>query len=160
MIMDGSKEFEKEEMLLLFISLLIEQYGQLFENCISECSEEIEDACAFMTEHFAEHITLENLCKCSGLSKSTLLCVFTKSKGVTPYRYLQTIRIGKAKELLEQGISSVDAAIQTHFQGGWQELWIKNRSLHSLVSKNRRKTEITIFYWIYCRYDRKLSYQF
>ena len=32
MIMDGSKEFEKEEMLLLLISLLIEQYGQPFES--------------------------------------------------------------------------------------------------------------------------------
>lgn len=115
MIMDGSKEFEKEEMLLLLISLLIEQYGQPFSSCIPECSKEIENACLFMTEHFAEHITLEELCKYSGLSKSTLLRAFTRSKGVTPYRYLQTIRIGKAKELLEQGVPSVDAAIQTGF---------------------------------------------
>ena len=95
--------------------VIIEQYGQPFENCIPECSEEIENACVFMSEHFAEHITLENLCKCSGLSKSTLLRAFTKSKGVTPYRYLQTIRIGKAKELLEKGVSPIDAAIQTGF---------------------------------------------
>ena len=96
-------------------SSLIEQYGQPFENCIPECSEEIEKTCTFMAEHFADHITLENLCKCSGLSKSALLRAFTKSKGVTPYRYLQTVRIGKAKELLEQGVTSVDAAIQTGF---------------------------------------------
>ncbi|MCI9622545.1 MAG: AraC family transcriptional regulator [Lachnospiraceae bacterium] len=114
-IMEGSKEFEKEEMLLLLISLLIEQYGQPSGNCIPEYSEEIENACTFMSEHFAEHITLETLCKCSGLSKSTLLRAFTKSKGVTPYRYLQIIRIGKAKELLEKGVSPVDAAIQTGF---------------------------------------------
>ena len=80
MIMDGSKEFEKEEMLLLLITLLIEQYGQPFENCIPECSEEIEKTCIFMAEHFAEHITLENLCKCSGLSKSTLLRAFTNQR--------------------------------------------------------------------------------
>ena len=35
-IMEGSKEFEKEEMLLLLISLLIEQYGQPSGNCIPE----------------------------------------------------------------------------------------------------------------------------
>ncbi|MCI8895307.1 MAG: AraC family transcriptional regulator [Lachnospiraceae bacterium] len=115
MIMDGGEAFEKEEMLLLLISFLIEQYGQPSRSCIPECSEEIERACVFMSEHFAEHITLENLCKCSGLSKSTLLRGFTRSKGVTPYRYLQTIRIGKAKELLEKGVSSVEAAIQTGF---------------------------------------------
>lgn len=114
-IMNGSKEFEKEEMLLLLISLLIEQYGQPFSSCIPECSEEIENACLFMTEHFAEHITLDELCKCSSLSKSTLLRAFTKSKGVTPYRYLQAIRIDKAKALLEQGVSPIDAAIQTGF---------------------------------------------
>ena len=114
-IMDGSKEFEKEEMLLLLISLLIEQYGQPFSKCIPECDKEIENACAFMEEHFAEHITLEELCRYSGLSKSTLIRAFTKAKGVTPYRYLQTIRIGKAKELLEQGVPTIDAAIQTGF---------------------------------------------
>lgn len=115
MIMDGSKEFEKEEILLHLISLLIEQYGQPFSSSIPECDEEIKCVCTFMTEHFAEHITLDKLCKCSGLSKSTLLRAFTKSKGVTPYRYLQTVRIGKAKELLEQGVSPIDAAMQTGF---------------------------------------------
>lgn len=115
MIMNGSKEFEKEEILLQLISLLIEQYGQPFSSNIPECDEEIKHICTFMTEHFAEHITLDNLCKCSGLSKSTLLRAFTRSKGVTPYRYLQTVRIGKAKELLEQGVSPIDAAMQTGF---------------------------------------------
>ena len=115
MIMEGGEAFEKEEMLLLLLSFLIEQYGQPFENCIPECSKEIERACAFMSEHFADHITLDNLCKCSGLSKSTLLRSFTISKGVTPYRYFQTIRICKAKELLEKGVSPIDAAMQTGF---------------------------------------------
>ena len=114
-IMEGSKEFEKEEMLLLLISLLIEQYGQPYEGCIPECREEIERTCVFMSAHFAEHISLENLCKCSGLSKSTLLRAFTRSKGVTPYRYLQIVRIDKAKEMLEQGVPLVDAAIRTGF---------------------------------------------
>lgn len=115
MIMDGSKEFEKEEMLLLIVSLLTRQYGQPFSSCIPECRKEIEGTCKFITEHFAEHITLEKLCRYSRLSKSTLLRAFTKSKGVTPYKYLQAVRIGKAKEMLEQGVSTVDAAMQTGF---------------------------------------------
>lgn len=115
MIMNGSKEFEKEEMLLLVISLLIEKYGQPFSKCIPQCSDEIERTCAYMKEHFSEHITLEQLCKYSGLSKSALLRAFTKFIGVTPYRYLQTIRIGRAKKLLEQGVMPIDAAIQTGF---------------------------------------------
>lgn len=96
MIMDGAKGFEKKETLLLLISLLIEQYGQAFSRCTSEWDKKIEDTCAFMAEHLTEHITLEDLCKYGNMSKSTLLRAFIKSKRLTPYRYLQTIRIGKA----------------------------------------------------------------
>ncbi len=115
MIMDESKEFHKEELLLLLLSRLIDQYGQHFSECIPIGSTEVERACTFMTEHFNERITLEQLCEYSGLSKSTLLRAFTKSKGVTPYRYLQTIRIEKAKKKLEQGVTPIDAALQTGF---------------------------------------------
>ena len=40
---------------------------------------------------------------------------FTKSKGVTPYRYLQAIRVGAAQKLLQQGWAPIDAALQTGF---------------------------------------------
>lgn len=34
---------------------------------------------------------------------------------LTPYRYLENIRIGAAKKLLEQGAAPIDAALQTGF---------------------------------------------
>ncbi len=114
-IMSGSGEFSKEENLLLLLSLLIQHYGQPFERCIPECRAEIEQACAFMEEHYAEHLGLEQICRRAGLSKSALLRAFTRSKGVTPYRYLENIRIGRAKKLLEQGASPLEAALQTGF---------------------------------------------
>lgn len=115
MILEGSGEFEKEETFLLLLSLLIEQYGQAFSKTDTAHGKEIERACAFMKENFAERITLEELCQCSGMSKSTLLRAFTKEKGVTPYRYLQSVRIGEAKKLLERGVSPADAALQAGF---------------------------------------------
>ena len=115
LVMKGSCEFGKEEYLLLLISLLIQRYGQPFESCIPECREEIEKACDFMEQHFADRIYLDQICRYAGLSKSTLLRGFTKSKGVTPYSYLENIRIGKAKKLLEQGIPPIEAAMQTGF---------------------------------------------
>ena len=60
-------------------------------------------------------IYLDQICHLEGLSKSTVLRAFTKSKGVTPYSYLQNIRIGEAKKLLEQGLPPVEAALQTGF---------------------------------------------
>lgn len=115
LVMKGSCEFGKEENLLLLISLLIQRYGQPSHRCIPECREEIEKACDFMEEHFADRIYLEQICRYTGLSKSTLLRTFTKSKGVTPYSYLENIRIGKAKKLLEQGVPPIEAAMQTGF---------------------------------------------
>ncbi len=115
LVMKGSNEFGKEETLLLLTSLLIQQYGQPFESCVPECREEIEKACSFMEQHYAERIYLEQICRCAGLSKSTLLRAFALSKGVTPYSYLENIRIGKAKKLLEQGVPPVEAALQTGF---------------------------------------------
>lgn len=115
LIMKGSCEFGKEENLLLLLSMLIQQYGQPFENCIPECPGEIENACIFMEQHYAERIYLDQIYRYVGLSKSTLLRAFTKSKGVTPYGYLENIRIGKAKKLLEQGIPPIEAALRTGF---------------------------------------------
>lgn len=115
MVMKGLCDFGKEENLLLLISMLIQRYGQPFENCIPECRGEIEKACRFMEQHFAERIYLDQICRYAGLSKSTLLRAFTKSKGVTPYSYLENIRIGEAKKLLEQGFLPIEAALRTGF---------------------------------------------
>ena len=115
MMMSGSPEFSKEENLLLLISHILKNYSQPFEDCIPECREEIGKACTFIEQHFTERICLEQICQHANLSKSTLLRSFTKSKGVTPYRYLETLRISEAKKLLENGATPIEAALQTGF---------------------------------------------
>ncbi len=114
-IMKGMEASGKEEALLLLLSYLIQNYGQPFESRIPACRQELERACAYMREHFSERICLDQLCRYAGLGKSTLLRAFTKEKGVTPYRYLETIRINEAKKLLARGISPADAAARTGF---------------------------------------------
>lgn len=115
MVMNGTSDLGKEENLLFLISTLIQKYGQQFVSCVPDYPNEIEKACEFMKKHFREHIYLEQLCSYIGLSKSTLLRAFTRTKGVTPYRYLETIRINEAKALLEKGVPPIDAAMQTGF---------------------------------------------
>ncbi len=110
-----SDEFDREEYLFLLLSMLISQYSQPFSCCIPDCVEEIEKSCVFMKQHFREHICLDQICNCAGLSKSTLLRAFTRTKGITPYCYLENVRIGEAKKLLEQGVTPADAALQTGF---------------------------------------------
>lgn len=114
-VMKGSCEFGKEENLLLLISLLVERYGQPFDHRTPDCREEIERACAFIERHYAQRLSLEQICRQAGASKSTLLRAFARAKGVTPYRYLENVRVGKAKELLEQGVPPAQAALRTGF---------------------------------------------
>ena len=115
MVMKGTGEFKKEETLLFLLSHLIQNYGQPSRRCIPESRQEIEKACEYMAGHFTERIYLDQLCRYAGLSKSTLLRAFTKEKGVTPYRYFETIRINEAKKLLSEGVPPVEAAIRTGF---------------------------------------------
>lgn len=115
LLMGGSGEFEKEEYWLLMLSLLLEKYGQSFESCIPECREEIEIVCSFLQEHYRSRIYLDQICKYVSLSKTTLIRAFTKTKGVTPYRYLENIRVNEAKKLLEQGVPPIEVAMQTGF---------------------------------------------
>ncbi|MFR3920716.1 MAG: helix-turn-helix domain-containing protein [Dysosmobacter welbionis] len=38
-----------------------------------------------------------------------------QGQGVTPYRYLMAVRISEARRLLERGVSSAEAAVETGF---------------------------------------------
>lgn len=116
MLMNEATSFEKEENLYILLSLL-------FEKCLGDdvplpkngCPKEIELACQYMEQNYACHLTLEHICDQVHMSKSSLLRAFTKKKGITPYRYLQALRINQAKHLLECGTPPLEAALQTGF---------------------------------------------
>lgn len=114
-IVEACGGFEKEELLYFFLELLFQRYSDSFENHSIVCREEIERACAYIDHHYSEPISLEQLCLYIRMSKSTLLRNFTRTKGITPYRYLEMVRINQAKKLLEQGVSPLDAALMTGF---------------------------------------------
>lgn len=115
LILSGGERLEKEEALFSMFHHLLERCGGHPLEAVPICPAEVAAACRFVEEHYQERISLDQLCRYSGQSKSTLLRAFTREKGVTPYRYLQSVRIGAAKKLLEQGVSPADAALQTGF---------------------------------------------
>lgn len=115
LITNTAEEFEKEEILLIIINLLLKHCEQKKTNISNNYKNEIAEICDYIELNYSQNISLEKLCSIVSLSKSTLLRAFTKEKGITPYRYLQSVRIIKARTLLEQGVSPVDAAIITGF---------------------------------------------
>lgn len=115
MLLRGAPEFEKEEQMLLMFALLLRHTAQPAAQDAPPGHEAVEKACVFMRRHFAGRVSLEEICRAAGLSKSTLLRAFTKAKGITPYRYLETIRIQQAAALLRRGVPTAQAALRAGF---------------------------------------------
>lgn len=115
-IMEEERDFRKEEIFFFLLEQLIEEYTeQAVPAGNAEQSTEARAICEFLEKHYMENITLDDLCKLTGLSKYYLLRSFTKQKGISPYSFLETIRIDKAKKMLEQGTLPIDVAFQTGF---------------------------------------------
>ncbi len=106
---------EKEAMFMLFMSDLVLKFGTYINYDNIDSAENIALTCSFIINNYSQDISLSDLCRCSNMSKSALLRGFLKYTGVTPYRYLQTVRINKAKTMLQNGISIVEAALNTGF---------------------------------------------
>lgn len=116
MIMQEEKDFRKEEIFFFLLEQLLEEYTeQDVALQKDEQNTEVKAVCEFLEKHYTENIALNDLCALTGLSKYYLLRSFTKQKGISPYSYLETIRISKAKKLLEQGVLPIEAAFQTGF---------------------------------------------
>lgn len=116
MIMENEKDFGKEEVCYLLMEQLIEKYAKPHGEIKPEAINiEIERICEYLESHLSDRIKLDNLSSLSNMNKYSLLRSFTKIKGITPYRYLETIRVNKAKRLLEIGMEPLEVAIQTGF---------------------------------------------
>ncbi|MED4342932.1 AraC family transcriptional regulator [Bacillus licheniformis] len=115
-ILQKEKALKKEELFFNLLEELIRTYSDVtFLENAPEPSDEVKAVCSYLESHYQENITLEHLSRLTGWSKYHLLRSFTKQKGISPYSYLETVRINHAKKLLEEGVKPIDAAFQTGF---------------------------------------------
>lgn len=116
LIIKKSKEFRKEEIFILILEYLVKYHSAPFENNYSvKQSENVKRVCEFLEKNFDKNISLDILTSLTDFSKYHLLRSFTKETGITPYGYLETVRIEKAKNFLEKGISPAETAFLTGF---------------------------------------------
>lgn len=115
-ILDNEPKLKREEAFFFLLEQVLREYATPFEDAyVTSPDEQIQMLCDYMEEHYAENISLDELLSMTSFGKSYLLRVFTKQVGVSPYRYLQNVRLDRAKKLLEQGVAPVDAAVTTGF---------------------------------------------
>lgn len=116
LIKKGLSDFKKEECFLFLIKQLVEEYADDATDRIqTEIYRKVELICDYLKENISKNITLDELSVIAGLSKYYLLRSFSKQKGISPYSYLETLRIAKSQKLLEMGTPPIDVAIQTGF---------------------------------------------
>ena len=127
-VLNDAPLLEKEENLFFLLDQILREYASDFESAdVLRPNRQIQSLCQYMEEHFAENVTLDELLSMTDFGKSYLLRSFTRQSGVSPYRYLQTIRLDKAKRFLEEGIAPIDAAgmagfsDQSHFTHFFKE---------------------------------------
>ena len=127
-VLNDAPLLEKEETLFFLLDQILREYASDFESAdVLRPNRQIQSLCQYMEEHFAENVTLDELLSMTDFGKSYLLRSFTRQTGVSPYRYLQTIRLDKAKRFLEEGIAPIDAAgmagfsDQSHFTHFFKE---------------------------------------
>lgn len=108
--------FEREEKLYFFLDVVIHRYSLTDLYTLTGGDEQkIEKICSYLDDNYAQNLCLDDLCKLFGYSKFYLLREFTKRRGVSPYSYLENVRINEAKKRLEAGSSIIDTSLETGF---------------------------------------------
>ena len=115
MIMEGSADFAKEEAFLFLIERVVGRYAQPAAGRPEAENAGVQRVRAFVDAHYAEPVSLDELAKAADMNKFVLLRAFTRERGITPYQYLLTVRINKAKELLERVAQPIEAAMSSGF---------------------------------------------
>ena len=77
----------------------------------------IVQAKLFIDGHFAERIDAGEIADEACYSKYHFIRTFSSIYGKTPHQYLTAVRVEKAKEMLETGVSVTDVCFAVGFEG-------------------------------------------
>ena len=82
---------------------------------IADARQTIKQVQDYMQTHFADDITLDDLAEVAGYSPFYLSRMFRRTTGLPPHKYLTQIRVHRARDLLNSGLSIADAAVDVGF---------------------------------------------
>ena len=136
MIMQEREDLAKEETFYFLLEQLVA--AGISKTSIEVKAPPVRRVTEHLLGHYTEKVTLEELAAVACMNKYSLLRLFTKTEGITPYRYLETIRIGKAKELLAQDLEPAEVALMTGFS---------DQSHFSKFFKEVIKSHLAVLIW-------------
>lgn len=108
---------ERESLLVQVFSQLVTRHAEngLQPQRMGQERQSVRRVRAYLEEHYAENISLEQLAHMANLSPFHLLRVFHKETKLSPHLYLTQIRIARAKALLKFGLPIAQVALETGF---------------------------------------------
>jgi AraC-like DNA-binding protein len=102
----------------------------------------LKRVCDYLTEHYAENISLDFLARIANLSPFHFSRVFSEQFGMPPHAYQTQLRVLRAKTLLRQGLaisqvaSETGFADQSHLTRHFKRLVVVTPGQYILNSKN------------------------
>ncbi|MCM1148929.1 MAG: AraC family transcriptional regulator [Butyricicoccus sp.] len=133
-------ESERRELMKRLLALLTRERGAA--ELPKECRSEVESACEYMRGNYSRRISLDELCRHAGMSRAALERAFAVEKGISPHRYLESVRVSNAKRLLGQGVPPCESALltgfsdQSHFTNRFRALTGLAPGLYSGIFRN------------------------
>lgn len=110
------KPMDEVEVILLFFKLIsLLQNGSAEDSVLPLHQVNIRTALHYISEHFHEQITVQQLAEVTHTSINTLERSFKQHLGVTPSSYLRKKRLSNALRLLSEGYSVTEAAENSGF---------------------------------------------
>lgn len=114
LVVSNNNTLEKEELFYIVIKELLENYAS-FKMVNENVKLKTKEICDYIESNYTDNITLDKLAQVGAISKYHLIRLFTKEKGITPYKYLELYRINQAKKQLQGNNSILDISIQCGF---------------------------------------------
>lgn len=104
---------EKEDELINFFTKF---FGKYLEQSKEKIEDKVFDSLKkYLNRNYQENISLDELSKKFDLNPFYIIRLFKTNLNTTPHSYLLNIKINRAKELLKQGFSIVDTALECGF---------------------------------------------
>lgn len=121
MILEKEEGHMQSRLLLMYFLSLLSDLPAAREAETAKIPDYILKALQYLSEHFHEKMTADELAGRLGISRTTLMTGFRRYVGVTIHRYQQNLRLRQASYLRLQGMSVEEAAIASGFcdSGGY-----------------------------------------
>lgn len=112
---DGA-DYEIRGLTYLLLSRLIKNFSEKNAAKAPEKLEKIKPCTEYISMHFNESITVDTLCSLAHISKGYMTRLFSEATGLTPARYINSVRLKKASQLLEETkINITEVALECGF---------------------------------------------